>query len=296
MATVGNFVCPIFQERISGQPVTLETCYHTFSKDSIATLATTKMKDRIGKWDLRIPDKYACPLCKESGEFGLDDVVINDEWQRIETVLGRWREAFPKVKESGVKLTEILKWDTKIRFEKIKSDWQMRHPMEAFQDITVEDFLKDKDDLVVKELWGKYLEEHPSMTSEFLPLVDLFQWAIESLDEKDMELFRDVRPLHLLGYTEDNHDSEKIKAAPSRTLAFSEKERTYPESLHFIATSTYHFTMALFAEIGLYLLYFWECGLITKDQYNDLRSTYVINRLTPIYLKYMELPPEPPKD
>lgn len=290
MTTVGEFICPISLERMQGKPVILESCFHTFSRESLVGQVRSKLEERIGRLDLRVLELFECPMCKTPTR--LEDLVINDEWQRVDAILKRWQEAYPEEDADSQKFSDLYHWDLDQRFATLSAEWQHAHLGQKGSDLIVEDYLRWKMDPLVKNTVEEWKKAFPDKSSDLLPLEDLISWKLESCKSRPIEAFQDIRPLHLLGCTAETHEAEKVKKARSRRPLFPEETWSYTESLKFIASAVYHFSLALFAEVGLFLLYLWECAFLTTEQYHEYRTTHVIRRLTPIYFKYMGIPPE----
>jgi len=299
MATVSDFVDPIFRSRGIKDPVILEGCFHTFGKEGILGSVRSELEKRIGSWDFRVPQEFDCAICRKY--YHVEQVACNDTWEKLDQLLERFIQAERNEEpaesfEANIEkmpLSDLYGWRLEQAINQIKQEWQFQHCGSDIEDVKVVDFLKWKEVPLVKKLLEEWKEKYPSRNFEMLYLTDLFGERVESCRERDIDVFNDLRPAHLLGC--DTYDQEKIRNAPSRQPAFPVEDWSYFESLHFIASSIYHFAVALFCEVGLYLLYFWECGFLTTKQYTDLRANYVVNRIVPLYLKYMGLPPEKPK-
>ncbi|MCB1067898.1 MAG: hypothetical protein KDK61_00835 [Simkania sp.] len=302
MATIANLQDPISLER-TRNPVISEKCFHTFQRSGISGTLYTDLESRLGNWDLRVPHEYECALCKE--KTPIEQIVTNDAWVRLNTLIDRYiRENKKKDQKAedfeseieGMEIAELYAWELEESLKEIRTVWKKEHTGGKWGDLKVVDFLKWKEDPLVKKLFDAWKEEHPTKFADHLHIDDLFLHGVEAKKKKKIDVLKDIRPSHLLGFTAEDRDEEKIKASPSRAPSFSSESWSTYESLKFIVSSIYNFTLALLFEVGLYLLYFWECGFLTKKQYTDLRAQHVIHRVMPLYLQYMGLPTEKPVD
>ncbi|WP_420422100.1 hypothetical protein [Simkania sp.] len=302
MATIASLQDPITLER-TRNPVISEKCFHTFQRSGIRGTLYTDLESRLGNWDLRVPHEYECALCKE--KTPIEQIVTNDAWVRLNTLIDRYikenKGEDQKAEDfeseiGGMEIAELHAWELGQNLLEIKAAWEKEHTESKWEDLQVIDFLKWKEDPTVQKLFDAWKEEYPTKIADHLHIDDLFNHAVMAQKKKKIDVFTDIRPSHLLGYTTEDRDEKKIQSSLSRAPSFAAEPWSSYESLKFIVSSIYNFAVALLFEVGLYLLYFWECGFLTKEQYTDLRAKHVIHRIMPLYLQYMGLPTEKPTD
>lgn len=302
MATIAELNSPITLCR-TRNPVISEVCFHTFQRSDISRTLYTDLESRLGRWDLRVPQEYECAVCKEKSK--IEQIVTNDAWVRLNRLIDRYIKATKpedqKVEDyeseiDAMSIAELYAWELSQDLKAVQEAWQKEHRSENWRDVMVVDFLKWKEDVLVKKLFNAWKEEHPKKVPDHLHMEDLVEHALRAQREEKIDVLRDIRPAYLKGYTAENRDEEKIKGEVSRAPSYAVEPWSNYETLKFIVSSIYNFAVALLCEVSLYLLYFWECGFLTKEQYTDLRATHVIHRIMPLYLQYMGLPTEKPTD
>lgn len=300
MSTVSDLSDPLFFGRVK-DPVIFEECCHTFGREGVLGSIYTDVRDRISRWDFLIPQGYDCPICKHT--YRIDQVVVNDSWEKLDGLLEQFiqsergeqtAEAFQETL-SDMPLIDLKRWELEKAYTELRTDWQLAHFGKRFEDLLVIDYLKWKDSPLVSEAFSAWKEVYPSARPDLLHLEELLKWKNGTLRASNIEVFNAVRPAHLIGVDTDSYDEEKIRKAETRKPVFPREEWSYFESLQFIVASIYHLAVATICEFGLAVLYLWECGFITTEKYNKLRTEYVVNRIVPRYLTYMGLPPEKPK-